>query len=343
MLHKTSRSDFHAVDSKEDNIIGQLESNLNKKKRSPSRRINTGINLLMVSAARPAIILAISIFLFIVYYVLVAVPADLAKLSSTFWYFVQAMSILISVVVSFNTFILNNEMKNLPSDTTLIRNEDNKVRKILASIASYSYYKNSKLSSTLAMYYSIKITMENAKKIIAATNQLIGDDNNIKSISHDFVNEANYVLSLFIHTKNLYSLATISSQYLTTASQFIANKNSSNIAPNTNTEQGSRLVNDFQESLLRLHALRNLCINISIRQFITKLSYEMFLSAIPIIMFIAALSSIGSFFHYNIEILRIFYSIGFSLVFIPFQFLLFRTIPVVHLASDNSSTPFPYR
>ena len=298
-----------------------------EKQLATFRRANTIINILLVGRA-PKFLLTTGVLgiLFLAYYIFIAIPSNFGSLSSTFWYFIPALAMLLSIAVIFNNFILNNEMKAMPSDVQTAVDQMNKIAEMLKHIHPEAL-DEARMSSTVALYYMIK----------AATDAAKADEDDkhrrdLRPICIDFIDTSNYILKLFGHTKSQFSLVMIP-----TTDFVVRTMAAFNLKMSKDDDKKPK----FLQALLELHALKYILAGIYIRRSITALSNDMLISVVPIMSFIAALSSFSTFS--DISMLRILFSVGLAIVFLPFILLVVRVIPMVYLMRSNSSLPFPYR
>jgi hypothetical protein len=89
------------------------------------------------------------------------------------------------------------------------------------------------------------------------------------------------------------------------------------------------------DTAMRLDVIRNIGVEIFIRNSLSKLSYEMLILAIPTIIFTAIISTFsdGS----NTLYLRLLFATGMAAVALPFLLLFVRTMPILQLMTGSSS------
>ena len=294
-----------------------------------SKWVNTIINILLIGCKqRIILIIGVLSILFLAYYNLIVTPPNFSSLSNTYWYFIPALAMLLSIAAIFNNFILNNEVKAMPSDVQTTIDQTNKITEMLQSIDP-KVIDHARRSATAALYYMIKAATDAAKDEYK-------DRPHLQPICIDFISSSNYILRLFWHTKSQFSLV------MMPTADFI---NRIMTAVTTTTTSDFKIAKKeempkFLEVLLKLHALKYMLAGIYIRRSITAISNEMLISVVPIISLIAALSSLNDFS--NISMIRILFAVGLTVVFLPFILLVMRVIPMVHLIKSNSSLPFSY-
>ena len=294
-----------------------------------SKWANTIINILLIGRTQRVILtIGLLSILFLAYYSFIATPSNFSSISNTYWYFIPALAMLLSIAAIFNNFILNNEVKAIPSDVQTTIDQTNKITEMLQHVDP-EVIDQARRSATAALYYMIK----------AATDAAKYEDKNgrhLRSICIDFMSSSNYILRLFWHTKSQFSLIMMPTADFINRIMTAATITS---FPNSKISNKKEMPK-FLQVLLELHALKYVLAGIYIRRSITAISNDMLISVVPIISFIAALSSLNDFS--NISMIRILFALGLTIVFLPFILLVVRVIPMVHLIKSNSNLPFSY-
>ena len=319
-----------------------MQLTLDPKKNSKSKKedlINSFFNMLSTNK-RYFFIAAIEATLFFIYYYIVS-PSNFSSFSNTLRYFISALGTLLAVVVSFNTLVLQSQLKNMPTNMNNLNkqldNVENIVRPVLKMTKEEDFrqaydkiLEDATLYFTNAIESMIIVAKNHAQEVVRnSNNNNDGKENNeLRKLSDGFIKEAEYRLSLYNKYKSPYNLITISTTYFVQKMRF-----ASGTYANEKTHK-------LYETIKHLHVLRSICQRIYIRDTVATLSYELLISTIPIITFIAAISSISNYEQYNILLLRILFAISLSAAALPFILLLVRNLPILHLVKSSSTIPF---
>jgi hypothetical protein len=319
-----------------------MQLTLDPKKNSKSKKedlINSFFNMLSTNK-RYFFIAAIEATLFFIYYYIVS-PSNFSSFSNTLRYFISALGTLLAVVVSFNTLVLQSQLKNMPTNMDNLNkqldNVENIVRPVLKMTKEEDFrqaydkiLEDATLYFTNAIESMIIVAKNHAQEVVRnSNNNNDGKENNeLRKLSDGFIKEAEYRLSLYNKYKSPYNLITISTTYFVQKMRF-----ASGTYANEKTHK-------LYETIKHLHVLRSICQRIYIRDTVATLSYELLISTIPIITFIAAISSISNYEQYNILLLRILFAISLSAAALPFILLLVRNLPILHLVKSSSTIPF---
>lgn len=319
-----------------------MQLTLDPKKNSKSRKedvINSFFNMLSTNK-RYFFIAAIEVTLFFIYYYIVS-PSNFSSFSNTLRYFISALGTLLAVVVSFNTLVLQNQLKNMPTNMDNLNKQLDKVEDIVRPVLKMTKEEDfrrayDKILEDATLYFTnaiesmIIVAKNHAQEVVNNSNNNNDDkeNNEIQKLSNGFIKEAEYRLSLYNKYKSAYNLITISTTYFVEKMRF-----SSGTYANEKTHK-------FYETIKHLHVLRSICQRIYIRDTVATLSYDLLISTIPIIAFIAAISSISNYEQYNILLLRILFAISLSTAALPFILLLVRNLPILHLVKSSSTIPF---
>lgn len=319
-----------------------MQLTLDPKKNSKSRKedvINSFFNMLSTNK-RYFFIAAIEVTLFFIYYYIVS-PSNFSSFSNTLRYFISALGTLLAVVVSFNTLVLQNQLKNMPTNMDNLNKQLDKVEDIVRPVLKMTKEEHfrqayDKILEDATLYFTnaiesmIIVAKNHAQEVVNNSNNNNDDEENneIQKLSNGFIKEAEYRLSLYNKYKSAYNLITISTTYFVEKMRF-----SSGTYANEKTHK-------FYETIKHLHVLRSICQRIYIRDTVATLSYDLLISTIPIIAFIAAISSISNYEQYNILLLRILFAISLSTAALPFILLLVRNLPILHLVKSSSTIPF---
>lgn len=319
-----------------------MQLTLDPKKNSKSRKedvINSFFNMLSTNK-RYFFIAAIEVTLFFIYYYIVS-PSNFSSFSNTLRYFISALGTLLAVVVSFNTLVLQNQLKNMPTNMDNLNKQLDKVEDIVRPVLKMTKEEHfrqayDKILEDATLYFTnaiesmIIVAKNHAQEVVNNSNNNNDDkeNNEIQKLSNGFIKEAEYRLSLYNKYKSAYNLITISTTYFVEKMRF-----SSGTYANEKTHK-------FYETIKHLHVLRSICQRIYIRDTVATLSYDLLVSTIPIIAFIAAISSISNYEQYNILLLRILFAISLSTAALPFILLLVRNLPILHLVKSSSTIPF---
>ena len=301
--------------------------------------INSFFNMLSTNK-RYFFIAAIEVTLFFIYYYIVS-ASNFSSFSNTLRYFISALGTLLAVVVSFNTLVLQSQLKNMPTNMDNLNKQLDKVEDIERPVLKMTKEEDFKraydkiledatLYFTSAIESMIIVAKNHAQEVVNnSNNNNDGKENNeLRKLSDGFIKEAEYRLSLYNKYKSAYNLITISTTYFVEKMRF-----SSGTYANEKTHK-------FYETIKHLHVLRSICQRIYIRDTVATLSYDLLVSTIPIIAFIAAISSISNYEQYNILLLRILFAISLSAAALPFILLLVRNLPILHLVKSSSTIPF---
>lgn len=319
-----------------------MQLTLDPEKNSKSRKedvINSFFNMLSTNK-RYFFIAAIEVTLFFIYYYIVS-PSNFSSFSNTLRYFISALGTLLAVVVSFNTLVLQNQLKNMPTNMDNLNKQLDKVEDIVRPVLKMTKEEHfrqayDKILEDATLYFTnaiesmIIVAKNHAQEVVNNSNNNNDDkeNNEIQKLSNGFIKEAEYRLSLYNKYKSAYNLITISTTYFVEKMRF-----SSGTYANEKTHK-------FYETIKHLHVLRSICQRIYIRDTVATLSYDLLISTIPIIAFIAAISSISNYEQYNILLLRILFAISLSTAALPFILLLVRNLPILHLVKSSSTIPF---
>ena len=319
-----------------------MQLTLDPKKNSKSRKedvINSFFNMLSTNK-RYFFIAAIEATLFFIYYYIVS-PSNFSSFSNTLRYFISALGTLLAVVVSFNTLVLQSQLKNMPTNMDNLNKQLDKVEDIVRPVLKMTKEEDfrrayDKILEDATLYFTsaiesmIIVAKNHAQEVVRnSNNNNDGKENNeLRKLSDGFIKEAEYRLSLYNKYKSAYNLINISTTYFVEKMRF-----SSGTYANEKTHK-------FYETIKHLHVLRSICLRIYIRDTVATLSYELLISTIPIIAFIAAISSISNYEQYNILLLRILFAISLSAAALPFILLLVRNLPILHLVKSSSTIPF---
>ena len=76
----------------------------------------------------------IEIFLFFIYYFIVS-PSNFSSFSYTLRYYISILGTLLAIVVSFNTFTLQNQLKDMPINLKNLENQLNKIDTLKESLS----------------------------------------------------------------------------------------------------------------------------------------------------------------------------------------------------------------
>ena len=294
----------------------------------------------------------IEIFLFVIYYYIVS-PSNFSSFSDTLRYYISILGTLLAIVVSFNTFALQNQLKDMPINLKNLENQLNKIDTLKESFSltdstnnnesnqsnseNINYnYKFTELFKAIDNYPDVLLKLINNIKSLAIhtenNNRLESKTTTtteeIKKICKDINEECNYRLDLYMKYKSPYNFIRLNS------ASFVVKLNI------LTKEVDNSQINNLYESIKRLHIFRNICSRIFIRHSLTNLSYELFVSSIPIIAFIGAIASISNYNIYNTFLLRILFTISISIAILPFIILFIRIIPILYLVKDISTIPF---
>lgn len=319
-----------------------MQLTLDPKKNSKSKKedvINSFFNMLSTNK-RYFFIAAIEVTLFFIYYYIVS-ASNFSSFSNTLRYFISALGTLLAVVVSFNTLVLQSQLKNMPTNMDNLNkqldNVENIVRPVLKMTKEEDFrqaydkiLENATLYFTNAIESMIIVAKNHAQEVVRnSNNNNDGKENNeLRKLSDGFIKEAEYRLSLYNKYKSPYNLITISTTYFVQKMRFASGT------------YANEKTNKLYETIKHLHVLRSICLRIYIRDTVATLSYELLISTIPIIAFIAAISSISNYEQYNILLLRILFAISLSAAALPFILLLVRNLPILHLVKSSSTIPF---
>lgn len=319
-----------------------MQLTLDPKKNSKSRKedvINSFFNMLSTNK-KYFFIAAIEVTLFFIYYYIVS-ASNFSSFSNTLRYFISALGTLLAVVVSFNTLVLQNQLKNMPTNMDNLNKQLDKVEDIVRPVLKMTKEEHfrqayDKILEDATLYFTnaiesmIIVAKNHAQEVVNNSNNNNDDkeNNEIQKLSDGFIKEAEYRLSLYNKYKSAYNLITISTTYFVEKMRF-----SSGTYANEKTHK-------FYETIKHLHVLRSICLRIYIRDTVATLSYDLLVSTIPIIAFIAAISSISNYEQYNILLLRILFAISLSTAALPFILLLVRNLPILHLVKSSSTIPF---
>ncbi len=288
-----------------------MQLTLDPKKNSKSRKedvINSFFNMLSTNK-RYFFIAAIEVTLFFIYYYIVS-ASNFSSFSNTLRYFISALGTLLAVVVSFNTLVLQNQLKNMPTNMDNLNKQLDKVEDIVRPVLKMTKEEDfrrayDKILEDATLYFTsaiesmIIVAKNHAQEVVNNSNNNNDDkeNNGIQKLSDGFIKEAEYRLSLYNKYKSAYNLITISTTYFVEKMRF-----SSGTYANEKTHK-------FYETIKHLHVLRSICQRIYIRDTVATLSYDLLVSTIPIIAFIAAISSISN-------------------------------LPILHLVKSSSTIPF---
>ncbi len=142
----------------------------------------------------------------------------------------------------------------------------------------------------------------------------------------EIVNQINSKLETYMRHKNPFFLISIDTVAFVGEMKFASEYDN-----NKQTEREKELF----DTAMRLDVIRNIGVEIFIRNSLSKLSYEMLILAIPTIIFTAIISTVsdGSDTLY----LRLLFATGMAAVALPFLLLFARTMPILQLMTGSSS------
>lgn len=290
----------------------------------------------------------VEIALFIVYYYIIS-PSNFGSFSITLRYYLSALGTLLAVVVSFNTLVIQNQLKNMPTDIKSMENQLNKIQSFLDPVFNKSKSDSDLREETTdfdgkkqkanesdidgypSLYYSnaIKsmiIFVKDRAMSYMNDNESSTEQEKFTKICKSIFEECNSKLSTYNKTKSVYNLLTIST------TEYIQKMRFSGYSSKNNKE--------FYQIFQKLHLLKSICYRIYIRNMLTDLSYELLASTIPIITFIGLISSISNYENYNIFLIRVLFATSISVAAIPFLLLFIRILPILHLVKEASTIPF---
>lgn len=276
--------------------------------------------------------------LFPIYYYILE-PSNFSSFSDTLRYFISALSTLLAVVVSFNTLVLRNQLKNMPTNMERLNSQLDKIANLLQpaeaeesnSTRQYEGGKkhNPALYYTDAMEAMLVATKKQAESLVNhIRNQQPTNDNSRQEIFSDFISQMSRKLQMYAKYKSSFFLVSISTTAFIERMRF------------SSDFEKSKQAEEFFETAKRLHVIRNISVRIFIRNMLTRLSFDMLVFTIPIIVFAAIISAISNYGSYDPMFLRLLFAASMSTVALPFILLFIRTMPVLQLIADSSSIPF---
>lgn len=314
------------------------ESNKDVEKRGDGGRLrgDSLIRFLLGRRAYGFMVLLIAA-LFPIYYFILE-PSNFSSFSDTLRYFISALSTLLAVVVSFNTLVLRNQLKNMPTSMERLNSQLDKIANLLQPAEeernSTGRYDGGKKHNPALYYKDAMETMLVATKKEAEflvndiRNQQPTNDNSQKEILSNFISQMRRKLQMYAKYKSPFFLVSISTTAFIERMRF------------SSDFEKSKQAQEFFETAKRLHVMRNISVRIFIRNMLTRLSFEMLVFTIPIIVFAAIISAISNYDSYDVMLLRLLFAASMSTVVLPFILLFIRTMPVLQLIADSSSIPF---
>ncbi|MGD9671846.1 MAG: hypothetical protein AB7U98_00030 [Candidatus Nitrosocosmicus sp.] len=302
----------------------------------------------------------IETILFFLYFYIVS-PSNFGSFSDTLRYYISALGTLLAVVVSFNTLALQNQMKNLPNNTSQVQEQLDNLEDLIRPILDMKENDSTHSENTINVYKTAdtikgaklndeqKEILSHAKEnptdavrgmviIVSVLSKWAHEnkrkvkeeeyDSKLPNIYHDIITECDSRLSLYKRTQHIFSLIAIST------TDFIQRLH---FSMNTYEEDNAKAV---YESLKRLHVLKSIGYSIFIRNTLADLSRELLISSIPVITFIGLIASISNYENYNLLTIRILFSISITISAIPFILLFIRSMPILYLIKTSSTIPF---
>lgn len=137
----------------------------------------------------------IEIFLFFIYYFIVS-PSNFSSFSDTLRYYISILGTLLAIVVSFNTFTLQNQLKDMPINLKNLENQLNKIDTLKESLSLSELANNNKPSPLNKDNINYNLQKEPQftelfKAIYNYPDALFNVINNIKSLAIQIKNNNN--------------------------------------------------------------------------------------------------------------------------------------------------------
>lgn len=218
---------------------------------------------------------------------------------------------------------------------------------------------------------NIIIENMNNKKIIEKTEDNIKIKssidrihNNINSICKKLVHDCEFVQALYKRNRHLFSLIILDTdKYLRKIRQnryyynFYSNYKRDTLISDTkiiendddkynknnqsNKKQQQQLLESFYDLIKDFNSTRNLCTKVCIRHHLSYLAFEILIFTIPIIAF-SAIMALSKIYleQYDLHILNLIYALTMSIVILPFEIFLFRSLVVLYLIMSQIARPF---
>ena len=314
-----------------------------------------------VTKKRYAFIGIIGIILFLIYYNIVT-PSNYSSISSTLNSYMAMLGTLLAIVISINTFTLQNKLSDMSMTRKTLENQLDKMHTSLELLSLNEINNNNQkqldqnknknnfdhdskkeqhfteLLKILPIYSDVLFkAISNINSLVIQINNNKNNNLEIKSaklkaeiakICKDIIEECNYRLNLYQKYKTPYTLIRIdTADYIVELNLIVKEIDNSELM-------------NLYNVLKTLHVVRNIGSNIFLRNSLNNLSIELLAFTIPIIVFIGAIVSISDYNNHNTFFLRILITTSISIAIIPFIILFIKTIPILYLLKDVSTIPF---
>jgi hypothetical protein len=286
---------------------------------------------ILLGRNRYAFMALVSGFVFAIFYIILE-PSNFGSLSATLRSFLSPLSTLLSIVVSFNTIALRSELGSMRTRRKHINEDLGKVRTMLEPALKMDHTRQPDSNHNPTLYYSdaleamLKATKKQVETVIKDIQQSGSEHHLSLQVYKEIVNQINSKLETYMRHKNPFFLISIDTDAFVGEMKFASEYDN-----NKQTEREKELF----DTVMRLDVIRNIGVEIFIRNSLSKLSYEMLIIAIPTIIFTGIISTFsdGS----NTLYLRLWLATGMAAVALPFLLLFVRTMPILQLMTGSSS------
>lgn len=311
-----------------------------------------------VTKKRYAFLGIIEIISFLIYYY-IASPSNFNSISGILNSYISVLGTLLAIVVSINTFALQNKIGDMAMNRKSLENRLDKINCSLELLlatdinSDYKQYQPNKnrndsqkeqqfieLLNIIRTYSDVLFTaISNIKSLVIQINDNISITKNhlesrpklkeeITNICKDIIEECNYRLKIYQKYKTSYNLIRIdTADHIVKLSLIVKEIDNSEIM-------------NLYNLIKSLHVIRNIGSNIFIRTSLNNLSFELLVFTIPIIVFIGAIVSISDYNNHNTFLLRILFTTSISIAIIPLIILFIKSVPILYLLKDVSTIPF---